>query len=99
MKPKKSEERSKMRTVYKQTIGLACSIAAFAMNAAAQTVTSSGTTGTVWNVPYISAASGTSTTLSPSPISVSGTTTVGMGTRTPQYFIDAEQTYAYPQLG
>jgi hypothetical protein len=55
---------------------------AFAMSATAQTVTSSGTTGTVNNVPYISAATSTSTTLGVSPISVSGGN-VGIGTTTP----------------
>lgn len=40
--------------------------------AAAQIVTSGGTTGTVNNIPYASAASGTSTTFSSSPITISG---------------------------
>jgi hypothetical protein len=46
--------------------------------AIAQTVTSSGATGTVNNVPYVSAATGTSTTLGASPIAVSGSN-VGIG--------------------
>ena len=56
----------------KRVTRLAFCIAAFGLNAAAQTVTSSGTAGTVGNVPYISAASSTSTTLGSSPITVSG---------------------------
>ena len=50
-------------------------------NSKAQTVTSSGTTGTVGNVPYISAASSTSTTLGSSPISIAGGN-VGISTAT-----------------
>jgi hypothetical protein len=53
--------------------------ATLTITATAQTVASSGATGTVGNVPYISAATGTSTTLGSSPISVSGGN-VGIGT-------------------
>ncbi len=51
------------------------------------TVTSSGTTATAGNVPYVSAASSTSTTISPSPIAVSGSN-VGVGTTAPKAHID-----------
>ena len=54
-----------------------------AVAAAAQTtVTSSGTTATTGNVPYVSAATGTSTTIKPSPISVLNGN-VGIGTTSP----------------
>ncbi len=59
--------------MFKQTIQLGICIVALAAGAAAQTtMTSSGATATTGNVPYVSASTGTSTTISPSPISVSG---------------------------
>jgi len=70
-----------MRTMHRKMAAMAIGIAAFTVSAAAQTVASSGT-GTVGNVPYISANSSTSTTLSSSPISVSGSN-VGIGTTNP----------------
>jgi hypothetical protein len=58
-------------------------LALMAMSAAAQTtVTSSGTTATTGNVPYVSASTTTSTTIQPSPISVSGGN-VDIGTTAP----------------
>jgi hypothetical protein len=60
---------------------VAICIAAFAMSAAAQTVTSSGAMGTVNNVPYISAATSTSTTPGVSLITITGGN-VGVGTKT-----------------
>ena len=59
------------------------------------TVTSSGTTATVGNVPYISAASSTSTTLASSPISVSGSN-VGVGTSTPGLNLEADGAIGLP---
>lgn len=73
--------------------GLAFCIAAFAMGAAAQTVTSSGTKGTVNNVPYISAATSTSTTLGVSPITVSGSN-VGIGTTSPSVPLQVTKQYS-----
>lgn len=66
----------------RKAIQLGLFIVALAVSAGAQTVISSGTTGTVNNVPYISAATSTSTTLGVSPISVSGSN-VGIGTTSP----------------
>ncbi|WP_213803757.1 tail fiber protein [Granulicella sp. dw_53] len=58
---------------------LAALIGMISISAAAQTMTSSGTTGTVGNIPYISAASSTSTTLGTSPVAVSGNNVVVSG--------------------
>lgn len=75
--------------MYKQMRGLAVLIAVFAMSAAAQTVTSSGTTGTVNNVPYISAATSTSTTLGASPITVSASgSNVGISNTAPTSILE-----------
>jgi len=65
-------------------------LALLAMSAAAQTtVTSSGTTATTGNVPYVSAATTTSTTIQPSPITVSGGN-VGIGTSYLTAFLTAQ---------
>ncbi|MGA9669636.1 MAG: hypothetical protein WBQ94_10525, partial [Terracidiphilus sp.] len=61
-----------MGTMRKQTIGLALCVALFAMNAVAQTVTGSGTSGAV---PVFSGAS----TVTNSPITVSGTNIISNG--------------------
>lgn len=67
-------------------IGL--SMAMVAVTAAAQTVVnSSETTATTGNVPYVSAATSTTTTFKPSPISASGSN-VGIGTTTPNYLFE-----------
>ncbi|WP_213803758.1 hypothetical protein [Granulicella sp. dw_53] len=63
---------------------LAALIGLISVSVAVQTVTSSGTTGAVGSIPYISAASSTSTTLATSPITVSGSN-VGIGTPAPAY--------------
>lgn len=66
-------QSQKFLTLIKKTIQLGICIVALAVSAAAQTVVqSSGTAATVNNVPYVSAASSSSTTLKPSPISISG---------------------------
>ena len=82
--------------MHKRLMGLAICIMAFAVSAAAQTtVTSSGTTATTGNVPYVSAATTTSTTIQPSPISVSGGN-VGIGTTTPYTPLDVKGAAAAP---
>lgn len=65
-------------------------VATMAVSAAAQTtLTSSGTTATVGNVPYVSASTSTSTTLGISPISVSTSSgNVGIGTPPQIYTLD-----------
>ena len=74
-----------MRSLLK---GFVVFILAYAMSATAQTVVaSSGTTATAGNVPYVSAATSTSTTLGTSPLSVSGSR-IGIGTTTPNEKLD-----------
>jgi len=90
-----TRQRERRWTLDRKFIGLAISISVLATRGTAQTVASSGATGTVGNIPYISAASSTSTTLSSSPISVSGGN-VGIGTTNPQYSLQVNgSTYVY----
>jgi len=70
--------------MHKQIAGLAFCIAAFAVSAAAQTVTGSGTSGTV---PVFNGTS----TVTNSPISVSGSN-VGIGTTNPLVALDIHST-------